>query len=183
MTKFNLYINNEKNDCIVFSKCPPPSGMALPFGSLGFLTSQKIWIKIIVLSNLLILTVPDAGYSRNPSCTLNSVFTFFISIFIIKPILNYQNLVFSFSILYILQVIYKLLIVWSFISEAGSRKLFKSKLQANKGHKKILWSADYSKFVYGNIFYIFSKNIEFFLAINGRSCENRVALVKSIFIL
>jgi len=46
------------------------------------------------LSNLVLLSIPDEGYSRNASCTLNLLFTFYISLFIMFGKYREQYVVF-----------------------------------------------------------------------------------------
>ena len=50
--------------------------LAILFRSFGVLAPKNV--KIIWISNILALTVPDEGYSRNASCALNLISTFLL---------------------------------------------------------------------------------------------------------
>jgi len=50
---------------------------AILFRSFGFLAPKDL--KIIWFSNILALSVPDEGYSRNAWCALNLISTFLLN--------------------------------------------------------------------------------------------------------
>jgi len=53
------------------------------YSPFGCIASKDFLNKIIWLSNILVLSVPDESYSRNASCALNLISTFFFIIMLV----------------------------------------------------------------------------------------------------